>query len=320
MKRIALTLLAFALTGAMAFADDATKVSVTGSLISGIQITNNSSGTTYKLLDNNDPQAGYRGVINVSAAGANFGVNLGVQANNGAYGDNGSWAWVSPLAGLKISAGTGNDNPLGDLDNVGSGDFSGTGVTATYAMNGLVVGAEVSPAVAGAGSAQVRYGAGYAIDKVATVHVHALTTGSGADSPAALDVLRATFSVSAVPGLTLNGGYNSTTMSATAATVADVTVGYAITPAFSAQAILTDTLTGTANIAVNPSVSYTLDPALSVGAGYTYNTAVGNNDINLNATYSVGPAFKLVLNGDIKDTSNGGTASNVFDADFRYSF
>jgi len=322
MKRFALIFAALALTGAMAFADDmaATKVAVTGSVISGVKVSNTSAGTTYQLLDNNDPQNGYRGVINVSATGANFGVNLGVQSNNGSFGDNGSWAWVAPMDGLKLEAGTGNDNPLGDLDNIGAGDFSGAGVTATYSMSGLVLGAEVSPAVTAAGSAQVRYGAGYAIDKVATFHVHALTTAAGAAKPAALDVVRATFSVSAVPGLTLNGGYNSTGMSGTATTTVDATVGYAILPSLSASVTVKDQLTGTSFIYVNPTVSYTVLPNLSVGAGYGYYTAVTQDDINVNATYTVAPGFNLVLNGDILDTAHGGTATNNFDADFRWSF
>lgn len=319
MKRIAFALAAVALTGAMAFADDMMAkpgLVFGGYLDTGLKLTNTSAGNALYIGgdDSGIPLGSLElaGSVTGGMSGLNFKFRFEPTKTDKVDLEN-AYFYAKPVDGLKVLFGNIDGSNYGLPDDNGANPGGGWGAQLQYAMGGLGVGAQLHDDATNA----VHYSAGasYAIDKVATLVANLYTNTANK-----VDGYGVGASVSAVPGLTLKGGYWATAASATAATTLDLTVGYAITDALSAQAVVYDYLAPTAKIKINPSVSYTVSPMLGVGAGYTYWTKVGQGDINVNATYTVDANAKVVLNADILDTANGNTASNVFKADFRYSF
>ena len=229
MKRIALTLMAVALTGAMAYAQDAAPVvKFSGYVNDGPKIVSNSNGTTYSSYANDYGYAGSIARLTASLTGANYGYVLAPIIKNGvASGFDTAYGWVSPLAGLRLEAGTGNSNPLGELDDAGKGYFSESGVTAFYTAGPVTAGAVVSPSATGTkAGTQLTFGARLSLPDLLTVNATA-----GTNTASSLDAVYVTAKVSAVKALTLTGGYNSTGIASTASSFIDATLGYAVTDA-----------------------------------------------------------------------------------------
>jgi hypothetical protein len=340
----------------MAFAQDAPVAKVSGYVNDGLKLVNNKDGTTYQAYANDFGAAGYVGKLTGSYTAANYGVTstIDLKQAGGVVVDT-SYAWVSPMAGLKIVAGSGNDNPLGELDDNGAGAFSTAGVAVEYTMGGLTVGAVAAPSTTAGKVANYVAGIRYALENVATVNA---TFGSL--DPDALGWYRATFSVTAVPGLTLTGGYNvpqlnkvsagsaavagsgvysldtatgkivqaTPAVAAVAASPAaffDATLGYKISDALSAGVVVYDKNlnVGTSFITYKPNASFDLGGGLKVSAYLL-------GDTNSNANYEPQAELDYTLGGaTIKtqvfyDTNPGNLASakpaTTVESDFIFSF
>lgn len=319
MKRFALSLMALALTGAMAFAQDAPVAKVSGYVDSGLKIVNTSAGNTLQAYANDAGVAGYRAKVTGSIAGSNYGVTATFEKDaTAATTIDGAYGWLSPMEGLKLEAGTTNSNPLGELDDNGKGYFGAAGAAAEFSTGGLTVGALLSPGVVASGALPYIIGARYALDKVVTVN---LTAGN--EGMSALNSLYATASVTAVTGLTLTAGYNSSSMATTASSFIDVKAGYAITDALSAGVVVYDYTTGTSYLTYKPYVSYALGGGLSTSAYL-------KGDTMSNPNYEVQGELDYVLGGAkiasqvMYDTNPGNLGSAVPAAtvlvDFIFSF
>jgi|GEM_PF-5411609 hypothetical protein len=225
MKKVALSLLAFAMAGALAFGQDAPTVKIGGYVNSGLMITNNSNGTTYQAYANDFGAAGYVGKLSATLAAHDYGFVIITDMEEGnKYVIDTMYAWASPMEGLKLFSGTGNDGSLNELDNNGANTFSSADFSAIYSADGLTLGAGVNPTSTVNSSAPVSFGGRYAADKLATVNLTGYTNG------AAVDGLRITGSLTAVPDLVFTAGYNSTTMATSTASFIDVESNYNVTP------------------------------------------------------------------------------------------
>jgi hypothetical protein len=348
MKRFALTLAAFALTGAMAFADDAAPVAkLSGYVNTGVIVTNNSSGVYLDNYandygpgsDSNKLQiTGAVAKVAVDLAGSNFGYHIApvYKGSVGAALD-GAWAWVSPIDGFTVEASAnGNSAPFGDLDDNGAGSYSTSGVNAWYTTNGFSVGAQLSP-VNGAGvvstAVPVWIGARYAMDKVFTLNAYGTNAGYNK-----LDSVHVTASLAAVSGLTLTGGYNASAMgTGTTSDFIDATAGYQITDAFYAGVVVYDNnlSSGTNFINYKPNLSYVVSPTVTVSAYLVGDTTSSPNyEPQAMVTFSPVPgvAIKASAYYDTNSSSTGyghgnaGVAQKSTDGEFsadldlKYSF
>lgn len=330
MKKFAFVVGALALTGAMAFADDAAPVAKLGGYVnSGLIITSNSDGITYKSHANDFGFDGYVGEIKGSITAANYGVNTVVDLKQGTgVTVDTAYAWVSPLAGLKLEGGSGNSNPLGELDDNGAGSFSTTGLTVDYTVAGFTAGAVVSAdqwVNGAANGAALTFGARYALDKVATVNVTAGTTGKTVQKQ--LNWYRVTASVSAVDKLTLTGGYNVPEINtpSLAASFFDATVGYKISDALSAGVVVygKNVNSGTAYYTYKPNASYSLGGGLTVSAYLLGDTQSNPNyEPQVELSYALGGA---TINTQVFYDTNPGNnstakAATTLQTDMVFSF
>jgi hypothetical protein len=315
MKKSLIVFAALALTGSLAFGQDAA-LKLGAYLDTGVKVTNTSAGNVAYI--GGDDSGIPLGSLEVTGAyaqkttGLNFKFRFEPMETVKVNLEN-AYYWAVPVDGVKLLFGNIDGSNFALVDDNGANPAGGNGVQAQLSLvPGLAAGAQLSINAANAVSYQA--GAGYTVDKIVQA-----VFNLGTNTANAVDNYGVSASVLAVPGLTLKGAYYATGVATTVANIADGTLGYAITPALSATVIVYDYLTAS-KIKVNPSVGYTVTPALGVGAGYTYWTAVGAGDINLNATYTFDANAKVIVNADINDTANGNTASNVLKADFRYSF
>jgi len=277
MKRMALTLAAFALTGALAFADDPAPLpKVSGEVNDGVVLSNNSDGTFLKNygIDYGSGNSGATVLGAIDLAGSNYGYSIAFayKGTGGILIDHG-YGWVKPVDSVELYAGaSGNNAPFGDLDDNGSGAYSTSAIGAFYSNNGFSLGAQLSPdAVATVGTGASAFipgsqnvpfwlGARYAMDKTFTVNAY----GTNGDNNK-LDSLHITASVLAVTGLTLTGGYNSSGGgTGTFTDFADATVAYAVTDAFTAGVTGYDDniSSGTNFFVYKPFLSYALTPGM----------------------------------------------------------
>jgi hypothetical protein len=294
MKRFAFTLAALALTGAMAFADDAAPVTkVTGYLDTGFYVINTSNGLSTQAYAKDAGIPGYRAKVTASQTAANYGVSLTLEQNNGAAVTPDSYtAWVSPLAGLKISGGSDYDGAVNGLDDIGNG-FGNPGVMAVdYSMSGLTA-AVIAQAPSAGGPAPIGFGARYAMDKVATVNFNGTLNASQK-----FDGYSLSASLAAVPNLTLVGGLYSTGVATTAASKIDLNVGYAISDTLSVAVLsyyaLTDnsgvfTVSKSGDFWTKPNVTYKLN-SMATLTGYVQYDSTANSNIepSANVAFAVG--------------------------------
>jgi hypothetical protein len=321
MKRFAFTLAALALTGAMAFADDAAPVAkVNGYVNAGLIIASDSDATTYKSHANDFGADGYVSKMTGSLTAANYGVTSTIDLKQvGGVVIDTTYAWVSPIAGFKLEGGSGNDNPLGELDDNGAGAFSSAGLTATYTNSGFTVGAVVGGQTAASKAVDLRAGVRYALDKVVTVNA---TFGNNAYNT--LNWYRVTASVSAVPGLTLTGGYNVADIDYKSAFF-DATVGYKISDVLSVGAIVYDKnlTSGTSYFTYKPNASYGLGNGLTLSAYLLGDTQSNPNyEPQVEVDYTLGGA--TLKTQAFYDTNPGNLATakarTTLETDFIFSF
>jgi len=330
MKKVALSLLTFALAGALAFADDMAPVAkINGYVNDGLKIVSNSNGVTYAARANDFGAAGYVGKLTGSLSAANYGVTGTIDLKQvGGVTVDGTYGWVMPIAGLKLEAGSGNSNPLGELDDNGAGAFSTAGLTVDYTTGGFTVGAVVSPdtAVNGAANgAALTFGARYAMDKMFTLNATAGTTGKSVQKT--LDWYIVTFSLAAVDKLTLTGGYNVPELNTPAlgASFFDATVAYKISDALSAGVVVYDKniSAGTSYFTYKPNASYSLGNGLTASAYLLGETQTNPNyEVQAELDYSLGGG--TIKTQVMYDTNPGELPSAVpattFETDWIYSF
>jgi hypothetical protein len=352
MKRIALTLAAFALTGALAFAQDAAapvaKIGV--EVNTGFVVSNNSTNTTTKpYAIDYGPGGSYLGpVVGVSfdLAGSNFGYSI-EPITKGYTGPGNSvifdhaYAWVVPVDGLNVyGAAAGNADPFTDLDDNGNNGYSQTSIGAFYTTGGLVVGAQIQPVATTATSLDSFWvGVRYGLDKVFSLNFY----GSN-DNAAAVDQIHITAALLAIPNLTLNGGYNATGLqtSSTSNSFIDATGAYAVTDAFKvgvtvyADDLSANTIPNGATQAYyvyKPFVTYTVSPQIALLAYFDGETApasgatvdsqilgqlawtpVAGVTIKFSAWYDTNSATAGTLSSNY--TGNASTAGNVSQTNF----
>jgi len=316
MKKVALSFLALFVTAAFAFAEEGDMQAeappppppavntFSGSIISGVRISNTSSGTTFQLYDNNWATPGYEATFNLKSTGSNFGMNIGVALVNGVVTANGATAYVSPMEGLKVEAGTGN-SVLGPLDWYGAGTFSGTGLTASYTVSGLTIGSQIRPAItAASATVPVAYGARLDLDKLAAVNVVAVTTNGYTPT-----TLNATAKLTALEdlGVSLKGGLLLGTMNTTQTVLLNATAGLRIDVInIWLSAVSTNLVVSTADMYVRPEVRVDLSDKFFVAGYYDYHTGSGVAGVfDVYSNLKIDPAFTLKLDGSFTTASVG---------------
>jgi len=323
MKRIALSIAALALTGAMAFADDAAPaVKLSGYFNGGIKAESVDSGDWAVTSYADDyGAAGIWGKATASVSADKWGATVTLKGSDknvatSGYADNGdpvmssgyvlldtAKVWATPFAGATFFAGSGYNDAFDGLDDQSNDYFWSTnGYAATYATNGLTLGAQV-----GADQSTLGFGAAYALDKTFAVRASAQTTTAHE-----LNKFQVSGSVSAIEKLSLSAGFVEEGIADTANKWFDASIGYALTPEFSVgftaydfldEVTNTDHTTTPTYLKFNPNATYALTKELSLNASYTYYTdgqkpvdfdAATNanfgseNEIKVKATYALG--------------------------------
>ena len=300
MKKVALSLLALALVGSMAFGQDAAApaVKIGGYLDTGIKVYSAAdSGTSSQVVGDDvggDHASGGSYEFKLSYGTDKAGVNLRTRIEDLAASPykiyaRTAYAWflIPNLDIVKVGAGLfGDDGFVGNgLDDEGDKltNGNGLGVAITPAA-GFTVGATVAqssattivvPAYAA--------GASFTVPAAATVNA-ALLTGHDKDGKIAASGFNVTAKLlldgplSATAGINFYGLEQAKNVGTQ---IYDIVVGYKITDAFSAQLVayvygygsdIKDVNGDDAKISykINPSVSYVVDPVTTVGIGATY--------------------------------------------------
>jgi len=337
MKKVALSLLAFAMAGALAFGQDAPTVKIGGYVNSGMKVVNNTSGTTYQAYANDFGAAGYVSKLSATLAAHNYGfvITTDLKESGGIVIDT-AYAWASPMEGFKLFSGTGNDGSLNELDNKGANSFSSADFSAIYSADGLTLGAGVNPSSTATNAAVLAFGARYAAENVANVNLTGYTNG------AAVDGLRITGALKAVPELVFTAGYNATTMATTPQSFVDVEANYNVTKEANVGAwvyyfVEAGTYyTGDSNISGDNDASdagaikfrlygsYMLSENVKLSAYFQGDTdATPNYEPQVKVSYTVVPG--AVINTQVLYDTNpthvsSAVPATTFDIDFVYSF
>jgi len=237
MKRFAFALAALAV-GTLAFAEDAPAAKIGGYLNAGLYIYNSDGTTTFKSYADDYDAEGYQGVLSATLDATTYGYSLAVElAQSGAAVDT-AYAWVSPFTGFKLYAGTGSD-ALEELDDNDAKLFKNAdGLSGVFSASGFTLGANISAPVAAAEVAQYSFGAGYSAESL----FDAVFTAQTSATEKKLDAYSISASLSAIPSLSLMGGYNVTANATDAAPFFDVTASYTINDAWSAGVLVYDYL------------------------------------------------------------------------------
>lgn len=290
MKKALVVLLSLVAAGAL-FAADAPTFVTSGYVNSGLKIVNTSDGTTYQSYGDDWGAGGTSATIGVTYTSAMSGFEVVLYGNSdGTVSLDTGYGWVSPMTGFKLFAGTTYSGAFDGVDDDSNDYFSSNGLSATYAISGLTVGAGIvatTPATSLANDSPTGFvlGAAYAMDGMFKFRFSAQTLEDE------LNKMAASVSVLAVPGLTLSAGYLSESMATTSNDWLDATVGYAISPALSAKVVVYDYLTKE-YLSIAPRVTFVVNPALTVYGQLAYLTegkdAAANYETmkpRVNATY-----------------------------------
>jgi hypothetical protein len=301
MKKVALSLLALALVGSMAFGQDAPALKIGGYLDTGTTTTMYADTGNSTVIKGDDSGVG----------GGSFALKLSYGTDKAGFKGNyrienvipGAGSTINPLISyvwflvpgaeaVKILGGNYDDDgtPWNQVDDNGAKQTKGTGVAIVATPSeGFSLGGAVAPQ----GSKNGLFSAGATYSVPGTVQVVAAAlTGYNKDDAIALDNAGVSFKLLMDGPLSLKGGADFSGLAAekaTGAQIYDVTVGYKVTDAFSVNANIyaftwgadlkaVDISKGTAgsgdaaalSYKVNPSISYTIDPVFSVGFGGTY--------------------------------------------------
>ena len=351
MKRMALTLAAFALTGALAFAQDAATpappLTIGGYLDVG-NLTTIGADTGAKTIIKGDDSgiAGgsyeFRGAYSLSnQAGLIFNVRFENLASGTSvvYDTQSAYLWfLAPgLESLKVLAGNYNNDGTAwnAVDDNGAKATKGTGVALQFTpMTGFSLGGGVAPSTDGYTPPTYSAGATYTIADTALLQ-GALWTANKA-WVATVDGAYAGGKLLLAGPFSAKGDFNIGGLSQSGSVVntfTDVTLGYAVTDALSLGLLtyvytygsdikdFASSTTGdaaTLGLKINPSVSYTVNPVVAVSLGGTYFTGpnvFGVSDGVAKTYSSLGistvPAANQVLNKVNKIEVNPGVTFTV---------
>ena len=380
MKKVALSLLAFALVGALAVAQDAPTLKLSGYLNTGVKVTTN-DGTTQTIFGDDAGANWGRFDLNGAYATETSGVtwSLRVQDPEGAKNTSGyapaikyAYAWSKFANGLvTVKAGSVDDGTFTTVGDIGDDFADDKSILAIVTpVAGLNLGASWYLPVGG-GSTPLGYAfhAAYTADKLASVQANVKIADSKVtDSIVSIGVLALDKLTLALENKTTGWAYYATT----GALATDLNVGYAVTDALSVG-LLSYVYTWGSDVkfpqdnagkadaplgySVKPSVSYTIDPVISVGANVKYAkgpqgtpskdaldaivdlatidaflaTGYTNDasffEVNPSVTFTLSPAAKIIT-GVVYDASaddkklayNGKASQTVYKIDFRYNF
>ena len=315
MKKVALSLLAFALLGAGAFAEDAAPaptLKFSGYLNAGINADFAENGTpstylysndegwkdgsTFKLVGTYDATTwGYK--FRLRARPIDFTDTVKVLDTNGdkftatkagAQSSpllNYAYGWYKPFDGAKILAGKLADATISGLDDEGDTPFYYLeGAQIVYTISGLSVSGAVGKRLSKVTNDGLlsAFGAKYSLPKTFTVEAHA-TTGYDAKQGGlvALDTSKVggyavTASLDAVDGLSLAAGYNVYNVPVTAYSFFDVVGSYTIDK-LTVAATAYDHI-DTTWFDITPKVTYAVTDALTVGTKVEFISADATDD------------------------------------------
>lgn len=371
MKKVALSLLALALVGAGAFAQDAPAVKIGGYLDMGTLTTIKADSGNQTIVKGDDSgKVGGSYEFRLAYGTAKSGLVLNIRLENLASGtvynaqDAFSWFLLPGVDMVKVKAGQFGNTGLAwnQLDDKGDKQGNGLGVALEVTpTDGFTAGGSYLPPVTASGTTSDlgKFGAGatYTVPSTAQV-VFGLLTGNNTSPATAVDNVAASFKLLLDGPLSAKGGLNLYNMAydkkTYSTTMFDVTVGYAVTDAFSASLLTYVWLPGSdfktasgdsaaVSYKVNPSVSYTVDPVTAVGIGGTYfqgDTAINGAapatgafvknkltqiEVNPNATFTIDANQKVYVNY-LYDTVSGDDKPpkdqswSTIKIDYRYIF
>jgi hypothetical protein len=295
MKKVALSLLAFTLVGALAVAQDAPSLKLSGYLNTGVKVTTN-DGTTDTIYGDDAGNPWGRLDVNGSYGTATNGVEWSLRTADDATAPkiNYAYAWSKFFSGLvTVKAGHVDDGTFTTAGDIGT-DFTDANSILVFVtpVAGFNAGASwFLPLGGGSTPLGLALQASYTADKLVKVEGAVKV----ADSKAT-DLLLGV-GVLAVDKLTLAADTSVAGLddyAKTGAAKSDVNLGYALSDSLSVG-LLTYVYTWGGDVkfiqadgktaaplglSVKPSVSYTVDPVISIGANVKYAKGPqGNPDV-----------------------------------------
>jgi len=269
MKKALLSLLALALVGTLAVAEDAPVLKFSGYVDAGVKLTKSPDDLTIANYASDFDDVGTWAYLTAVYGTANAGVKVRLRASVASDDSliwNKAYAWVKPITGVTITAGKSYAGTFAGLDDNGEDFFNKDAVSVAYSIAGLTVGTGVSSSYAGGAADLFLFGAAYSLDKIVDLSANAQTDGVNAG----LNQYAVTGALTAVDKLTLVAGYNGYSVNDTASekyqVFADGVLGYALTDALAAQVTVYDYFKPTAYYEITPKVSYAFTPAVSAYA------------------------------------------------------
>ena len=284
MKKLLIALLALSVAGAtVSAADPALKVSGyvgAGAVIGmGTDIGGPGVDSWYmSYSDDYDDGAGTWGTITTEYKGETSGFKVVLAADSGtpqsildtAYG------WASPMAGLKLFAGTGYNDAFDGVDDDSNDYFGNESLSATYSVSGLTLGAGMVLDPAGSEKASWAFGAAYEMEGL-KVRFSAETVEDEFDNMAA------SAKYTGIDKLTLSGGYLAENMMDTVAAPLnnwlDFTAKYQVNEKLYAQVVVYDYLEKE-YFDIAPRVGYQVSDKLLVYGQLSYETEGKTEAIN----------------------------------------
>ena len=336
MKKVALSLLAFALLGVGAFAEDAAPapaLKFSGYLNVGVDADfandgtastylyshdeNYPDGSTFKLVGTYDATTwGYK--FRLRARTIDFAATTTVLDTNGDPFNvttgggqsspllNYAYGWYKPFEGATVLAGKLADATISGLDDEGDTPFYYLdGAQVVYTISGLSVSGAAGKRISTVTNDGLlsAFGAKYSLPKVFTVEAHATTGYNAAKGvlkardTSKIDGYAVTASLDAIEGLSFAAGYNAYNVTLKANTIFDVVGSYTIDK-------LTVAATAYDHIDTNwfditPKVTYAVTDAFTIGTKVEFITADATDAVfdNQIATYTPAVIASYVVGG-----------------------
>jgi hypothetical protein len=357
MKKVALSLLAFALVGALAVAQDAPTLKLSGYLNSGVRIDAVGSAAVSTIYGDDAGNAWGRFDLNGSYGTDTNGVEWKLRTANNTTAPNleFAYAWSKFADGMvTVKAGKVDDGTFTTAGDIGADftDANGIAVAVTPAA-GFSVGANWILPTADLSKSPTTplvfaVSAAFSADKLAKAEA------AGKISASKLSEILIGFGLLAVDKLTFAVDAKLSSLDVSGSNAAykiSENVSYAVSDALSVGVLAyeyawgsdikvgTDTPFG---FDVKPNVSYTVDPMVSVGAGVKYHMGPNSDgfydnkaswvDVNPSATFTLSPAAKIIASYNLgysldKDKANYDLAdqkdqalAHTLKVDFRYNF
>lgn len=268
MKKVALSLLALTLAGAVAFAEDAAApvLKFSGYVDSGVKAVSTADGVTFQSYASDFDDVGTWAYLTATYGTDKAGVKLRLRSNAASSPVwHKAYVWTKPVTGLTLTAGKSYAGTFAGVDDNGEDFFNADSVSAVYSIAGLTVGTGLKATYDGNAADTGLFGAAYSLDKVIDLAATLKTKGKEEVVSYAVSA-----SLTAVDKLTLSGGYNAYVINNEASddysVFADGTLGYALTDALSAQVTGYAYFKPTEYFDVTPKVSYAFTPAVSAFA------------------------------------------------------